>query len=692
MSNSGIAQHREKPNHPPRLLPAHILQRFAHAFQLSSQRPLSSHDNSLNRTVRDAAGAGVADERRVLLEGALCVLERGRLPVGPAAGHLGLGHVRVDDAPLGVNGDDVAVLDETDGAALLGLGHNVADEEAVAAAGEAAVGQQRDVLAEAGAHDGRARLEHLGHAGPALGALVADDDDRLVALFYVAGLERGDKVVLVVVDARLAREDEALLARDLADGAAGRELAAQDLNVAPDDDDRLFALFNVAGLERGDEVVLVVVDARLAREDEALLARDLADGAAGRELAAQDLNVARRLDGLAQRADDLLVGGKVGEGVDVLGHGLARDGDALAVEDALLEEELEEGRRAADAVHVGHDKLARGLEVGEEGGPVGDGLEVLDGELDADAVGNGEQVEDGVGAAAENVDDDHGVLKGLARQDVAGAEVLAQKVLDGLADVLALGLLGRVLGRAAAAAGQGETERLNGRGHGVGRVHATAGAAAGAGVADNVEALLLGDLARDVLAVGLEGRDNVDVLARDVLAVGLEGRDNVDVLALLGAAGLDGAAVDHDAGAVDAAHGHGDAGHVLVAAGQGNVAVVPLAVHDRLDAVGDDLTALQGVAHALGAHAHAVGDANRVEPVGNEAGLGHGRADDGRQVHEVHVAGVALVPDGGDADLGLVHVVFAQLLHLSRLGAAFVLELDPVLAVQSVESLSVGFL
>ena len=34
--------------------------------------------------------------------------------------------------------------------------------------------------------------------------------------------------------------------------------------------------------------------------------------------------------------------------------------------------------------------------------------------------------------------------------------------------------------------------------------------------------------------------------------------------------------------------------------------------------------------------------------------------DLGRQVEQVHVAGVAFVPDAGDADLGLVHVLLGQ--------------------------------
>lgn len=65
-------------------------------------------------------------------------------------------------------------LDQGDGAADLRLGRDVADHEAVAAAAEASVGDERALLAQAGAHDGGGGREHLGHAGAALGALVAD--------------------------------------------------------------------------------------------------------------------------------------------------------------------------------------------------------------------------------------------------------------------------------------------------------------------------------------------------------------------------------------------------------------------------------------------------------------------------------------------------------------------------------------
>ena len=255
---------------------------------------------------------------------------------------------------------------------------------------------------------------------------------------------------------------------------------------------------------------------------------------------------------------------------------------------------------------------------------------------------DGDEVKNGVGAATQDGGDDHGILEGLAGQDVAGSDVLLEEVPDGRADAAALSLLGLGLGGAAAAAGQGQTEGLDGSGHGVGRVHASTGTTAGAGVADDVEALLLVDLAGDVLAVGLEGGDDVDRLAG------------------LGATRLDSTAVDHDTRAVDTAHGNGHTGHVLVTARQTDVGVIPLPLHDRLDTVGDDLTTLQRVTHTRRAHGDAVTDADSVEAVSDEPGFADRVPDEGGQVQQVHVARVALVPDGGDADLGLVHVGLAE--------------------------------
>ena len=90
-----------------------------------------------------------------------------------------------------------------DRAADGGLGGDVADHEAVGAAGETAVGDERHVVAEAAAHDGAGRRQHLAHAGAALRAFVADDH-------HVPGLDRAvedrfERVLLAVEDERAAR-------------------------------------------------------------------------------------------------------------------------------------------------------------------------------------------------------------------------------------------------------------------------------------------------------------------------------------------------------------------------------------------------------------------------------------------------------------------------------------------------------
>jgi hypothetical protein len=98
----------------------------------------------------------------------------------------------------------------------------VADDEAVAAAAEAAVGDERDVFAEALAHDGAGRGKHLAHAGAALRAFVADDDDvALLDLAVEDGLQRvSSESNTMALPVKL----EAFLAGDLGDRAAGARL------------------------------------------------------------------------------------------------------------------------------------------------------------------------------------------------------------------------------------------------------------------------------------------------------------------------------------------------------------------------------------------------------------------------------------------------------------------------------------
>lgn len=526
--------------------------------------------------------AGIADQLCVLLEGTLGSLRSRGLPLFPALLKLLGRDLKIQDSLLSIDDNGIAILDQANGATDGSLRDNVTNQETVAATGETAISDQSNVLAETSSHDSTAGLQHLRHTGTTLGTLISDNDNSLLTLLDLAALECLDEAILVVVALGLAYEPQAFLAGDLADGTTGGERPAEDL--------------------------------------------DMASG----------------LNGVAQGADDGLVGGEVGELGDVLLHGLTGDGDAGAVDDSLLDEELEKGGGTANLVQILHDILARRLEISQERCPVGDGLEVVDSELNSDGVGNGDQVEDGVGATTEDGRDNHGVLESLASKNILGTDILTEEVLDDLTNVLALGPLAGVLGGKTAAAGNSHTEGLDGGGHSVGGVHATAGTATGAGVADDVEPLLLVDLAGDVLSIGLESADNVDGLT------------------LHAAAGLDGTAVNHDTGSVDTAHSNEHTGHVLVAARQRDVGIVPLSVHNSLDTIGNDLSALQAVAHTNGAHTDTVRDTNGVEAHGHESGASNAVMDYLGEVEKVHVARVALIPDGRDTDLGLGHVLLGQ--------------------------------
>ncbi len=66
------------------------------------------------------------------------------------------------------------------------------------AAGEAAVGDEGDVVEQAVAGEGAGGGEHFGHAGAAFGAFVADDDD--IAFDDLTGFEAAEHVFFGVED------------------------------------------------------------------------------------------------------------------------------------------------------------------------------------------------------------------------------------------------------------------------------------------------------------------------------------------------------------------------------------------------------------------------------------------------------------------------------------------------------------
>src|SRR5581483_8049184 len=123
-----------------------------------------------------------------------------------------------------------AVLDQRDRTTDERFRRDVPDDHAPSAAGEAAVGDEADALAEPFADDRGGWREHLAHAGPAARTFIADHE-------HVAGLDpvaedRGHRGVFGIEHARGSSDRRILEPRDLRDAAFRREVAFQDREMA----------------------------------------------------------------------------------------------------------------------------------------------------------------------------------------------------------------------------------------------------------------------------------------------------------------------------------------------------------------------------------------------------------------------------------------------------------------------------
>jgi hypothetical protein len=118
--------------------------------------------------------------------------------------------------------------------------------------------------------------------------------------------------------------------------------------------------------------------------------------------------------------DDILAL-RIFHAAQVLRDGLAGDGDAVAVQEAGVEQLLHHHLDAADAIEVGRGVLAARHQVADIGRLAEDLAHVLEVELDPRLVRDRRQVQARVGRAAGRGDDHGGVLERLARDDVARA-------------------------------------------------------------------------------------------------------------------------------------------------------------------------------------------------------------------------------------------------------------------------------
>ena len=150
--------------------------------------------------------------------------------LAPAACEHVLGHHQMQFSVRQVDPDRIAVLDERNRPIAGRFRSDVADGGPVGSAGEAPIGDEGAARAEAGPHQRGGGAQHLAHAGSSPGSLVADDDAG--ARPDPVAAQRVDRALFVLEDAR-GKHDVPHLPRDargLDDGAAGREVAPEDVD------------------------------------------------------------------------------------------------------------------------------------------------------------------------------------------------------------------------------------------------------------------------------------------------------------------------------------------------------------------------------------------------------------------------------------------------------------------------------
>jgi len=271
----------------------------------------------------------------------------------------------------------------------------MADGHAPAAAGEAPVGDQGHAVAQAHALQLRRRPQHLLHPRPAARPLVADDQ-------HIARLDQP------VENAR-----------------RGRLFALEDARRAA-----------------------MVAHVRWHRAG-------LDHRAVGGQAAEEHGQPAGRAVRVAQGANHLVVGdGCVG---DVLTQRLPGHRDTVQVQHAILLGDLvQDGRHAARAVHVFHVPVRGRADLADVRHAPGHLVDALQRVVHARFVGQGQAVQDSIGAAAHGHVQGEGVVQRLAGHNTARRQVLLDQDHE---------LPRRALGQFDALWGFGQGRAVEGQGH-----------------------------------------------------------------------------------------------------------------------------------------------------------------------------------------------------------------------------------
>src|SRR5262245_24524792 len=280
-----------------------------------------------------------------------------RLPRFGARLELSLAELDVEGALHGIDGDDVAVAQQRDRPADGGFRADMADAEAAGRSGEAPVGDQRDLAAHALTVEGRGGRQHFSHPGATFRPLVADHEH--VAFPVLLLLDSLEARFLPVKAACRAGKFQVRHPGNLNDRTLRREVATQ-----PDD-----AAGGGQRLVGGMDHVLALVPLHL---------------------------------------------------FEVLGDRTPSDGQALAMQIAMVEERPHQQRNASSLEHIFGDITATRFQIRDIWSLFKDFRDVEEIELQPAFVRDGRQVQRGIGRTAGRRHHGGRVLQRLAGDDIAG--------------------------------------------------------------------------------------------------------------------------------------------------------------------------------------------------------------------------------------------------------------------------------
>ena len=325
---------------------------------------------------------------------------------------------------------------------------------------------------------------------------------------------------------------------------------------------------------------------------------------------------------------------------DVLAYGLAGDGQAVLFNQAVFGQFVHDGTDPAGFFHVDHMEGPARAQLGQVGGMLADFIEQFQRQVHPCLMGDGRQMEAGIGGAPHGHIHGNGVPEGLGGHDVLGADILGQHFHHLFPGFLGQGDPGSLVGRRdGPVARQSHAQHFRQGIHGVGSEEAGTGTAARAGTVFDLRQFLFAD------ASGFE------------TAGSFEYRADADVFSLV-AAGEHGPAAHNYRRDVQPGRRHQHPGDDLVAVGDQHQGVESMAVGHSFDAVRHQFPAGQGILHPVMAHSDAVANADSREFNRGAAVFQHTIFYSFGDPVQIHMAGNDLILGIADPDQGLLQFIF----------------------------------